>query len=80
MYRAAGHSRECVEALREAVLAKAFRGELVPTEVELARREGREYDPADVLLEGVRADPQSWQEKASGWGRRSAGQTALPVE
>ena len=29
------------ERLTQAVLAKAFRGELVPTEAELARREGR---------------------------------------
>ena len=46
---------ERVEALREAVLAKAFRGELVPTEAEVARREGRAYEPAAVLLERVRA-------------------------
>jgi type I restriction enzyme S subunit len=30
--------------------AKAFRGELVPTEAELAAREGRDYEPASVLL------------------------------
>ncbi len=46
---------ERVEALTKAVLTKAFRGELVPTEAELARREGREYEPASVLLERVRA-------------------------
>jgi type I restriction enzyme S subunit len=33
----------------QAILAKAFRGELVPTETELARREGRAYEPASVL-------------------------------
>ena len=47
-----------------------FRGELVPTEAELARREGREYEPAGVLLERIRA------ERASGGGgpeRRAAG-------
>jgi hypothetical protein len=33
------------ERLVQAVLTKAFRGELVPTEAELARREGREYEP-----------------------------------
>jgi len=38
------------------VLAKAFRGELVPTEAELARREGREYEPASVLLERIRRE------------------------
>lgn len=30
------------ERLTQAILAKAFRGELVPTEAELARREARE--------------------------------------
>ncbi len=48
-------ARERVEALTQAVLAKAFRGELVPTEAELAWREGREYEPAGALLERVRA-------------------------
>lgn len=37
------------------MLAKAFRGELVPTEAELARREGRTYEPATDLLARVRA-------------------------
>jgi type I restriction enzyme, S subunit len=44
------------ERLTQAILAKAFRGELVPTEAELARREGREYEPASVLLERIRAE------------------------
>ncbi len=39
-----------VEMLPQAILAKAFRGELVPTEAELARREGRSYEPASELL------------------------------
>ncbi len=38
------------EKLTQAILAKAFRGELVPTEAELARREGRDYEPASILL------------------------------
>jgi type I restriction enzyme S subunit len=37
-------------------LAKAFRGELVPTEAELARREGRTYEPASALLERIKAE------------------------
>lgn len=45
-----------VDKLTQAVLAKAFRGELVPTEHELAQREGREYEPAALLLERVRAE------------------------
>ncbi|MFW9894113.1 MAG: restriction endonuclease subunit S [Candidatus Thorarchaeota archaeon] len=44
-----------VEKITLAILAKAFRGELVPTEAELARAEGRTYEPASVLLERIRA-------------------------
>jgi type I restriction enzyme S subunit len=44
------------EKLTQAILAKAFRGELVPTEAELARGEGRDYEPAAVLLERIRAE------------------------
>jgi len=42
------------EKLSQSVLAKAFRGELVPTEAELARREGRVYEPASQLLARIR--------------------------
>jgi type I restriction enzyme S subunit len=45
-----------VEKITQAILAKAFRGELVPTEAELARQESRDYEPASVLLERIRAD------------------------
>jgi type I restriction enzyme S subunit len=44
------------EKLTQAILAKAFCGELVPTEAELARREGREYEPASALLERIKAE------------------------
>ncbi len=42
------------ERLTQSILAKAFSGELVPTEAELARRDGRDYEPASALLERVR--------------------------
>jgi type I restriction enzyme S subunit len=42
--------------LTATILAKAFRGELVPTEAELALREGRDYEPASVLLERVKRE------------------------
>src|SRR5262249_49431683 len=48
---AAAQSR--ADKLTQSILAKAFRGELVPTEAELARQEGREYEPASVLLERI---------------------------
>jgi type I restriction enzyme S subunit len=43
------------EKLTQAILAKAFRGELVPTEAELARTEGRSYEPASILLARIRS-------------------------
>jgi type I restriction enzyme S subunit len=48
-----------VETLRQAIMAKAFRGELVPTEAELARAEGRLYESAFALLVRTRAKPSS---------------------
>ncbi len=54
------------ELLSRSILAKAFAGELVPTEAELARREGRSYEPASVLLERIRS------EKAATSSRRRA--------
>jgi type I restriction enzyme, S subunit len=44
------------EKLTQAILAKAFRGELVPTEAELARREGRSYEPAFDLLARIKEE------------------------
>jgi hypothetical protein len=43
------------EKLTQAILAKAFRGELVPTEAELARQEGRSYESAAELLKRLNA-------------------------
>jgi type I restriction enzyme S subunit len=45
-----GKAKAHVDKLTQSFLAKAFRGELVPTEAELARRQGRHYEPASVLL------------------------------
>lgn len=50
-----------VDKLTSSLLAKAFRGELVPTEAELARAEKRDYEPASVLLERIRAARASEQ-------------------
>ncbi len=56
-----------------AFLAKTFRGELVPTEAELARREGRSYEPASALLAHIRAERQGEQSLApKGKSRRAA--------
>ncbi len=45
-----------VESLGKSVLAKAFHGELVPTEAELAEMEGRSYETAEELLERIKAE------------------------
>ena len=54
--RRVGAATARADKLTQAILAKAFRGELVPTEAELARHEGREYEPASVLLERIRRE------------------------
>ena len=54
---------------RASVLKAACEGRLVPTEVELARSEGRDYEPAAVLLERILAERRArWesQEKRRG--------------
>ncbi len=48
---------------RASVLKAAVEGRLVPTEAELARAEGREYEPASVLLERVLVErSRRWEE------------------
>jgi type I restriction enzyme S subunit len=49
-------SKVRAEKLTQAILAKAFRGELVPTEAELARREGRTYESASELLAKIKSN------------------------
>lgn len=49
-------ARERTEKMRQSILVKAFSGELVETEAEIARIEGRDYEPADVLLERIRVE------------------------
>ncbi|WP_437924177.1 restriction endonuclease subunit S [Sorangium sp. So ce291] len=44
------------DRLPQTILARAFSGELVPTETELARAEGRDYEPAEVLLRRLRGE------------------------
>ncbi len=47
------------DRLTQSLLAKAFRGELVPTEAALARREGRDYEPATELLQRIRREREA---------------------
>lgn len=59
------------EVLREALLARAFRGDLVPTEAELARAEGRSYESAEDLLKRSRTDTRSSDSSSGLRPRRS---------
>jgi len=58
-----------LDKLPQSILAKAFRGEFVPTEAELARREGCDYEPASVLLEPIRAERERNAADKSGNGK-----------
>ena len=62
-------TRANLKRYRASVLRAACSGELVPTEAELARAEGREYEPAGVLLERILVERRArWeaQEKRRG--------------
>lgn len=56
--------------LPESILTRAFRGDLVPTEAELARQEGRDYEPASVILERLAAEREARAAKAPARKRR----------
>jgi hypothetical protein len=74
--RRVGEAQRRVERITQAVLAKAFRGELVPTEAELARLEGREYESAEQLLARVRAEKANLNNRPA---RRSRSSTVKAV-
>ena len=50
------NARKRVDALTQSILAKAFRGELVPTEAELAEAEGPPFESAEQLLSRIRSE------------------------
>lgn len=52
-------ARARLKRYRASVLKAACEGRLVPTEAELARQEGRDYEPASVLLERIRAEREA---------------------
>jgi type I restriction enzyme S subunit len=52
-----------LERYRASVLKAAVEGRLVPTEAELAKKEGRSYEPASVLLKRILAQRRRrWEE------------------
>jgi type I restriction enzyme S subunit len=55
-------ARANLKRYRASVLKAACEGRLVPTEAELARREGRDYEPASALLERIlRERRERWE-------------------
>jgi len=50
--------RRRVDAITQSLLAKAFSGELVPTEYELAKAEGRSFESAEELLKRIKTNGQ----------------------
>jgi type I restriction enzyme S subunit len=56
-----------IRRYKAAVLKAACEGQLVPTEAELARAEGRNYEPADQLLARILAERRArWEAKRPG--------------
>jgi len=55
-----------VNSITQSILAKTFRGELVPTESELAEAEGRSYESAEELLERIGNNRHTTPKKAKG--------------
>jgi type I restriction enzyme S subunit len=67
------------DKLLQAVLVKAFRGELVPTEAELARAEGRQYESATQLLERIQAERAARELVKAGRAKKKKKEAAPPV-
>ena len=59
-----------LERYRASVLKAACEGTLVPTEAELARAEGRDYEPADRLLKRILAERRARWESQEKRGRK----------
>jgi type I restriction enzyme S subunit len=59
------HAQANLKQYKASVLKAACEGRLVPNEAELARAEGRDYEPASVLLERILAErKKKWEEEA----------------
>lgn len=72
--------RKRVDSITQAILGKAFRGELVPTEFELTKAEGRAFESAEEPLERIPQDgsQRGKQSKTSATNRdQRRGSTSL---
>jgi type I restriction enzyme S subunit len=59
------------DVVTQAILNKAFRGELVPTEAELAHAEGRVYESAEALLARIQAERPATAKPSKGQRSRA---------
>ena len=64
-----------LKAYRASVLKAAVEGRLVPTDAEIARKEGHLYEPADVLLQRILKDRRHRWEEAELAKMKAAGKT-----
>jgi type I restriction enzyme S subunit len=81
MARHVAQARERLDHLDRSVLAQAFRGELVETEAERARREDRDYETAEELLARVQDEPSSSAEAdPSASGESDPGEATVEVD
>lgn len=68
-----GRVQRNLKRYRASVLKAAVEGRLVPTEAELARKEGRDYEPADVLLARILKERKArWIEQEAEKSRAKA--------
>ena len=67
--------RRNLKRYRASILKAAVEGRLVPTEAELARTEGRDYEPASVLLERILVERRRRWEETELEKMKAAGKT-----
>jgi type I restriction enzyme S subunit len=73
---ALGRVRANLNRYRASVLKAAVEGRLVPTEAELARNEGRPFEPASVLLDRILAERRHRWEESEHLRMKAAGKAA----
>ena len=71
-------ARTNLKRYQASVLKAACEGRLMLPEAELARSEGRDYEPASVLMERILTERRVLREAAQQAKRRSKGQPSLP--
>lgn len=67
--------RRSLKRYRASILKAAVEGRLVPTEAELARADGRDYEPATVLLDRILAERRRRWEEGELARMKAAGKT-----